>query len=87
MFNDDHKEVRQCVTNASVDFVKNCGTEILNQFLPLYKKFIDDEKWRVRHSTYDALIKIAVQQANSDLFFKNIEPLFMNYLKDKVFAV
>jgi len=55
MFADDHKVVRETTTTASVEFIKNIGSESLNTFLPLYKKCLEDDKWRVRYEAYDAI--------------------------------
>ena len=87
MFNDDNKEVREQINKSAVLYIISIGGDCLNSFLPLYKKSIEDVKWRVRYEGYEGLFQIAIKIQNADLFSKTLEPLFMNYLKDKCFAV
>lgn len=64
MYNDEHKEVRQAANIASVEYVKNIGGDSMKTFLPLFKKSIEDEKWRVRYEAYEALTTLAISLGN-----------------------
>jgi len=87
MFSDDNKEVREGVTRAATKFIEAVGAESITNFLPHFKKTIEDSKWRVRIEAYDAFVELARHFHNPDLFQKTIEPLYMNYLKDRTAAV
>lgn len=87
MFNDDNKDVRQGVTRACAKFVEAVGPESINNFVPCIKKIIEDEKWRVRLEAYDALVELARHFHNPEFFNTKIEPLYMNFMKDKTSAV
>lgn len=52
MFNDENKEVREGVMRSAAEFCINVGVEVLDQFLPNFKKAIEDPKWRVRSEAY-----------------------------------
>lgn len=87
MFGDENKDVRMTIARTAARFIEAVGGDGLNTFLPLFKKAIDDDKWRVRLEGYEALIILAKHFDNVDTFGNYIEPLFMNYLKDKASAV
>lgn len=70
MFNDENKEVREAVMKSASEFCINVGTECIPQFLPHFKKGIDDPKWRVRLECLKSLIVIAHKFNNSDLLTK-----------------
>ena len=55
MFSDDNKEVRQNANKAGVIYITGKGDDSLNSFLPLFKKAIEDDKWRVRYEAYEAV--------------------------------
>ena len=59
MFADENKEVRESVTRAATKFIEAIGADVINSFLPHFKKAIEDEKWRVRLEAYDALTELA----------------------------
>ncbi len=87
LFEDESKEVRQGATKAIAKYAEIAGIEVLKTAIPLYKKTIEDPKWRVRIETYDALASIAKICKNNDAFLNNIEPMFMGFLKDRVALV
>lgn len=79
LFNDENKEVREAVMQSSAQFCTNIGFDTVGQFIPLFKKSLEDDKnstapkknhWRVRLETYKALIKIATNFHNPDFFQK-----------------
>lgn len=65
MFNDDNKEVREGVNRAAARFCEAIGQEVLPSLIPLFKKSIEDQKWRVRCEAYKAMMSIASKYVNS----------------------
>jgi len=59
MFGDENKDVRMTIARTAARFIEAVGGDGLNTFLPLFKKSIDDDKWRVRLEGYEALIILA----------------------------
>ncbi|EGR34046.1 protein phosphatase 2 regulatory subunit A, alpha isoform, putative [Ichthyophthirius multifiliis] len=87
LFDDESKEVRQGATKAVSKYVEVIGVDALKTAIPLFKKTIEDNKWRVRVETYDALANIAKSIKNQEVFVNNIESIYFSYLKDRVAAV
>lgn len=63
------------------------GPEVLTHFIPHFKKAIEDPKWRVRCEAYQSILNVSVKYHNPQLFQKELEPLLLNFLKDKVAMV
>lgn len=61
MFADDNKEVREGASKAAARFVEATGLGNLGQFLPHFKKAIEDPKWRVRQQAYLSMVSIALK--------------------------
>ncbi|EGR34557.1 protein phosphatase 2 regulatory subunit A, alpha isoform, putative [Ichthyophthirius multifiliis] len=87
LFDDESKEVRQGANKAASKFAECLGPDSLKTLLPLFKKSIEDPKWRVRVEAYEALSNIAKAYHNNEVFMNNLEPLFMSFLKDKISIV
>ncbi|KAL4433336.1 hypothetical protein ABPG74_017440 [Tetrahymena malaccensis] len=87
LFEDENKEVRQGVTRAACKFVEVIGQDSLKNLIPHFKKSIEDPKWRVRIEAYDAIAHLSKVFHNPDLFQSTLEPMFMNYLKDRIAVV
>ena len=64
MFGDEHKDVREGTNRAAARFCEAIGPEVLTQFLPFFKKSIEDLKWRVRLEGYQAMVSIALKYQN-----------------------
>lgn len=87
LFEDENKEVRQGVTRAACKFVEVTGQESLKNLIPHFRRSSEDPKWRVRIEAYDAIAHLAKVFHNPDLFTTTLEPMFMNYLKDRIAIV
>lgn len=87
MFADENKDVRTGACRAAAKFVEAVGPDSINTFIPFFKKAIEDEKWRVRLEAYESLVELAKHYHNPEMFAKHIEPLYMNFLKDRVSSV
>lgn len=88
LFNDDQKEVREAASKSAAKFCENVGPESIDVFINLFKKSLEDTKWRVRAETLDGLINLAKKFPQPpDLFKNKLEPLIMMYLKEKASVV
>lgn len=87
LMKDDNQEVRKGGIEAAAKFIEVMGVETINSLYPSLKTCSEDTKWRVRLELMKNLSALAVKVQNNDLFIKYLEPLILNYLKDRVSAI
>ena len=92
LMKDDNQEVRKGGIEAAVKFIEVMGADTINSLYPSLKTCSEDSKWRVRLELTKHITELAVKVSsfttqNSDLFVKYLEPLILNYLKDRVSAI
>eukprot|EP00825_Cyclidium_porcatum_P001190 TRINITY_DN1053_c0_g1_i3.p1 TRINITY_DN1053_c0_g1~~TRINITY_DN1053_c0_g1_i3.p1 ORF type:complete len:415 (-),score=96.13 TRINITY_DN1053_c0_g1_i3:34-1278(-) len=88
LFNDEQKEVREAASKATAKFCENVGPESIDVFIAMFKKALEDPKWRVRAETMEGLINLAKKFPQPpELFKSKLEPLIMMYLKEKASVV
>ncbi|CAK61709.1 unnamed protein product (macronuclear) [Paramecium tetraurelia] len=84
---DDNQDVRRNAAKSAGQFAAAIGPEALNQFVPFLKKCMDDPKWRVRKETMQTIIQLALTVKNPDVFNKQLESVFVMFLKDRAAEV
>lgn len=87
LMKDDNQEVRKGGIEAAVKFIEVMGADTVNSLYPSLKTCSEDLKWRVRLELTKNLTDLAVKVQNNELFAKYLEPLIMNYLKDRVSTI
>jgi serine/threonine-protein phosphatase 2A regulatory subunit A len=87
LMKDDNQEVRKGGIEAATKFIEVLGADTITSLYPSLKACSEDAKWRVRLELMRNIIELAVKAQNNDLFTKYLEPLFINYLKDRVSAI
>ena len=87
LMKDEQQEVRKGGIEAAVKFIEVLGADSINGLYASIKACAEDTKWRVRLTLTQCLIDLAVRTQNSDMFAKYLEPLILNYLKDRVSAI
>lgn len=87
LMKDDNQEVRKGGIEAAVKFIEVMGADTINSLYPSLKLCSEDAKWRVRLELTRNITELAVRAQNNDLFNKYLEPLFLNYLKDRVSTI
>lgn len=87
LMKDDNQEVRKGGIEAAVKFIEVMGADTINSLYPSLKACSEDTKWRVRLELTRHLAELAVKTQNNELFVKYLEPLILNYLKDRVSTI
>ena len=86
LMKDENAEVRLGVVKSMYDIFISSDIELLNSINSFLGTMQKDTKYRIRECVYDTLGKLGVKYG-VDIFKKNIEKLFFNYLMDNVASV
>ncbi|CAD8201014.1 unnamed protein product [Paramecium octaurelia] len=87
LMSDDNQDVRKNAAQSVGVFAAALGSDALVQFIPHFKKCMEDPKWRVRKEIMQTVIQLALTIKNSDVFIKQLEPVYAMFLKDRAAEV
>lgn len=87
LIDDENPEVRIANLKAISKYIQVLGTDQLMGFIPSLKNSTNSPKWRVRLQTFITLLDISCSIKNLEVFIKQLEPLIISALKDKVYDI
>ncbi|CAD8095895.1 unnamed protein product [Paramecium sonneborni] len=87
LMGDDNQDVRKNAAQSVGVFAAALGPDAIGQFIPHLKKSMEDPKWRVRKETMQTVIQLALTIKNIDVFLKQLEPVYVLFLKDRAAEV
>ncbi|CAK59059.1 unnamed protein product (macronuclear) [Paramecium tetraurelia] len=87
LMSDDNQDVRKNAAQSVGVFAAALGSDSLGQFIPHLKKCMEDPKWRVRKEIIQTVIQLALTIKNSEVFIKQLEPVYVMFLKDRAAEV
>ncbi|CAD8096364.1 unnamed protein product [Paramecium sonneborni] len=87
LMSDDNQDVRKNAAQSVGVFAAAIGPDAIGQFIPHLKKGMEDPKWRVRKEIMQTVIQLALTIKNTDVFLKQLEPVYVMFLKDRAAEV